>query len=143
MREAVHEAMSHIVSRFSHDALSSERLSGIEEGLRKRHPAFDGWPTDGELGLILLGWSLGPGFRLKGFSEAVEQYVPRFDLAAKAVTASFDPTWISLGGEIRKALRNAWVVLDRSLDDVLYWPVELTTCLQEQEREEEKRRTRT
>ena len=124
MRDAVRAALPFIAARFSDDAPSVD--VGV---LRRRYTAFDAWPADAQLGLIVLAWALGAGFNVKGFSDAVNVLEPDFAVAARAIPASTDPTRIALESICRQAFRNAAVVVRWDLNsDILYWPCELSDC---------------
>jgi hypothetical protein len=55
----------------------------------------------------------------------VNCYRPDFNRAARLLPLGSNPTLISIGGEARRAFRNAAVVLRHDLQDLLYWPLEL------------------
>lgn len=125
MRDVVRVALANIASRFSDDAPSVD-----ESALRARYSALEAWPADAQLGLYILAWVLGPGFSVPAFRESVNLLVPNFGRAASAITLDEnDPALITLSGMVRRAFRNAAVVMDWNLNpDLLYWPVDLTSC---------------
>ncbi len=127
MREAVRVALVTIAARFSDDAPSVDtRL------LRSRYSASGAWPADAELGLHILAWSLGPGFRLGEFGKTVNTLLPDFFSAAREVATAplmrSTPSLITLGAIAEKALENAAVVIRWNLNpDLLYWPLDLSS----------------
>lgn len=130
MRDAVRVALVTIAARFSDDAPSVDARI-----LRARFSALDVWPADSQLGLALLAWIYGPGFSMGRFRELTNALVPDFEAAAKAVDVGTEPTLVTLGGIVRCALGNGGVVMKRNLDpDVLYWPLNLTGCVQQKEK---------
>ena len=46
--------------------------------LEKRYLSLGVWPWDGQVSLLLMGWAMGPGFKLVGFQEAARRYAPDF-----------------------------------------------------------------
>ena len=50
----------------------------IYAGLEKRYLSLAAWPWDGQVSLLLMGWVLGPGFKLDGFQLAAKRYAPDF-----------------------------------------------------------------
>src|ERR1700755_2587788 len=99
MRDVVRDALETVAIRFSDDAPSIDTRV-----LRSRYRAYESWPADCELALVLLAWILGPGFKLPGFREALDGLVPDFESAASAVAFRNEgPTLITLGGIIRHA----------------------------------------
>jgi hypothetical protein len=47
-------------------------------GLEKRYLSLGVWPWDGQVSLLLMGWFMGPGFRLPEFQDAAQRYAPDF-----------------------------------------------------------------
>jgi hypothetical protein len=47
-------------------------------GLEKRYLSFPVWPWDGQVSLLLMGWVMGPGFKLEKFQLASQRYAPDF-----------------------------------------------------------------
>jgi hypothetical protein len=125
VRDTVRVAFSSIASRFSSDAPSVDAVA-----LRSRYRAFEAWPADAELGLIVLAWVLGPGFHIRGFREAVNAVVPEFDQSALLLGPGTTPTLVTLYGIARTGFRNATLVLRWDLNpDILYAPQELSRCI--------------
>jgi hypothetical protein len=62
------------------------KLTSFETSLRGRPPfaGFDGWPADGQLGLLSMAWAMGPLFRF-----------PKFEAAAAA------GDWLTMARECR------------------------------------------
>ncbi|MFF3286771.1 peptidoglycan-binding protein [Streptomyces sp. NPDC003023] len=57
------------ISEAAIDALVTRKLDAFETGLRRRQEfgQYDGWPADGQLGLLSMAWAMGDAFR--GFPE--------------------------------------------------------------------------
>lgn len=126
MRILVRAALENIAGRFSNEAPKADEL---EAKLTKRYPAFEAWPADAQLGLLLLGWALGPGFSLPGFKNTVDSLEPDFRHAAALVAPTGD-VGDPLRDIIRQCLRNADIVLQWALtDSVLYYPTDLSSCI--------------
>lgn len=120
----VRAALLATAARYSDETPSADTL---EAALLKRYAAFDAWPADGQLGLLILGWALGPGFSLPGLKRSLDVLVPDFMAASRAVQVDESkPTLIVLGGLARGCFRNAALVCRWNLrDEVLYWPSDL------------------
>lgn len=124
MREAVRAALGSFAARFSDGAPSFD-----ERVLRSRYGDTSVWPADGEFGLVLLAWALGPGFHLAGFRQALTGLVPDFDAAARSIGPGGNPSLVTIGGAARTALRNAAIVVRWNLpSEILYWPAALANC---------------
>lgn len=124
VRDAVRAVFAQITARFSDDAPSVD-----ERVLQSRYAAVDAWPADAQLWIMVLGWALGPGFSLAGFRQAVNQLVPDFVGAARAIGVGKTPTLVTLGGIARVGFGNAAIVVRFDLDpEVLYWPIDMTRC---------------
>lgn len=126
MRVLVRAALENIAGRFSDERPKADEL---EAKLTKRYPAFGAWPADAQLGLLLLGWLLGPGFSLSGFKNTVDSFDPDFRHAAALLAPAGD-----VGDPIRDIIRqcfgNASLVLQWMLvDSVLYYPTDLSSCV--------------
>ena len=52
--------------------------SDIVSSLEKRYLSFPVWPWDGQVSLLLMGWVMGPGFKLEKFQLAACTYAPDF-----------------------------------------------------------------
>ncbi|WNO71565.1 peptidoglycan-binding domain-containing protein [Streptomyces sp. AM8-1-1] len=54
------------------DALVTRKLDSFENSLRGRDmfAGYDGWPADGQLGLLSMAWAMGPLFRFPKFQAA-------------------------------------------------------------------------
>jgi hypothetical protein len=125
VRETVRVALTSIATRFSNDAPSVD-----PHVLRRRYGDTSVWPVDAELGLLVLAWTLGPGFAIRGFREALAELIPDFARAARAVGQSpSNPTLVTIGGIARCCLSNGAMVVKWDLDpEVLYWPLDLSKC---------------
>lgn len=124
MREVVRVGLRNATARFSDDAPLFD-----SRALRARYGPLDAWPADAELGLAVLAWSLGPGFTLRGFREALREVIPAFEAAARAVPIGESSAQIVLNSVARTCLRNGSVVVRWDLDpEILYWPLELSKC---------------
>jgi len=122
VREAVLTALQAIAVRFSDDAPSVDI-----DALVRRYSALGAWPADSQLGLLVLAWSLGPGFSLPGFAPAVNRLVPHFARAGAAIPIGKDATIVALNDIARAAFCNGSVVVHWNLyPDVLYWPLALS-----------------
>jgi hypothetical protein len=125
---SVDGALASIAARFSDEP---PRVEVLQAALRKRYAALEAWPSDAMLGLLTLGWVLGPGFALAAFREAVNRLEPDFALAGSvsfAEMAPKGPSFLLLAGIVRTCFTNAGIVVDRSLPDVLYWPLDLAAA---------------
>jgi hypothetical protein len=126
VRDVVRVALTHIAARFSDDAplpFAGERV------LRSRYSALGAWPADAEFGLTVLAWVLGPGFSMEGFKQAVNRLVPDFTKAAESIGAGSSPALVTLHGIARRSFRNASMVTRWNLNpDILYWPLDLSSC---------------
>jgi hypothetical protein len=124
VRDSVRVALDKIAAQFSDDAPSID-----ERALRSRYAAVDAWPADAELGLRVVAWALGPGFSMRGFRDAVNRLVPDFSEAASLIMLGPSPTAVSLTGIARRALFNGATVVRWNLNpDLLYWPLDLSSC---------------
>jgi hypothetical protein len=122
VREDVRRALDNLSMAF---VVEAPRVD--EAILAKRYSALRAWPADAQLGLMVLALVLGPGFRLAGFAEAVNQLVPDFIAASRAIGHGKTPTAIVLGGIARACFRNAQLVVHHSLDaNLLFWPTDLS-----------------
>ena len=55
----------------------------IESILSQRFPGYPAWPADGQLGLLSMGWAMGPYFHFPLFEESVNRMTPDFEKAAR------------------------------------------------------------
>ena len=126
MRAIVRAELENIAGRFSNESPKADEL---EAKLTKRYPAFEAWPADAQLGLLLLGWALGPGFSLPGFKDSVDTLEPDFFHAAALIAPAGD-VGDGLKAIARQCFRNADLVLRWQLvDSVLYYPIDLSSCI--------------
>ncbi|MEU0368953.1 peptidoglycan-binding domain-containing protein [Streptomyces sp. NPDC006283] len=60
------------ISQQAIDALVTRKLDSFENSLRGREmfAGYDGWPADGQLGLLSMAWAMGPLFRFPKFQAA-------------------------------------------------------------------------
>ncbi|MBH0779436.1 hypothetical protein [Nocardia bovistercoris] len=97
------------------DELLIGRLAELEHVLRGRAPfaEFDSWPADAQLGLLSMGWAMGPKFSLPEFEAAAA----RRDWTAAAelcrITSASDA---ARDDRDRRLFRNAAVVQESGAD---------------------------
>jgi hypothetical protein len=116
-------ALAGVAARFA----SEPRCLVDEATLLKRYAALEAWPADAQLGLVVLAWTLGSGFSLKGFAQAVNQLVPDYEAAARAIGPGKNPVAITIGEIARVCFFNASLVVRFDLKDTgLYWPTDLS-----------------
>ncbi len=128
VRDVVRVAWQNATARFSN--FSGDAPQVDERVLRARYGSLDAWPVDAELGLRVLAWTLGSGFSLRGFRDALSPVLPDFEGAARAIPMGADPTQIVLNAIARRALENGSVVMHWNLNpEILYWPLHLSCCM--------------
>ena len=128
VRPIVARAVSDILVVYSDDAVGDIRAR--DDRLTRIRPGFSAWPSDGQLGLHVLAWLLGPGFRDPALDAALcEGMVPDFHRAAEAAVNLRNgghPGVVGLHGIAAHALRNAGRVLHwNAPPETLYYPMVL------------------
>lgn len=78
-------------------------------GLEKRYLSVGVWPWDGQVSLLLMGWVMGPGFRLQEFQDAAQRYAPDFiEMSRQCVFQHRGHTGVmALGGKCRSGFEAA------------------------------------
>lgn len=127
VRDAVRVALRFTTAQFSvSNEVSPDAPSIDERVLRSKYGPLDAWPADAQLGLCLLAWTLGSGFSLRGFRDALRPVLPDFEGASRAIPVGSDPTQIALNGIARRCFENGSVVVRWDLNpEILYWPMGL------------------
>ena len=101
----------------------------MEGKLLKRYPTFAAWPADGQLGLLMMAWAIGPGFHKEEFRQAVVgKLIPDFRVAGAAcrIRDWGHPGVIALNAAVRQLFVNAGLVLDLGLRaDRVFYPMDL------------------
>lgn len=107
------------------DMVIDQRLDLNDSMLTRSFPGYVDWPSDGQLGLLGMAWSMGPAFRPK---------FPKFAAACDALdfdTASIEckedetgnPGLVARNRDQAILFKNAAVVIQQGLDrDTLFWP---------------------
>ena len=83
--------------------------SDIVSGLEKRYLSFPVWPWDGQVALLLMGWVMGPGFKLEKFQAAACIYAPDFrEMSRQCVFPHRGHTGVmALGDRCRRGFETA------------------------------------
>lgn len=109
------------------DALVTSKALEFETVLRRRFPAWDTWPADAQLAVLLMAWALGPSFHFVNLATALG----RPDFAIAALSCEMDATHNAglkpRNAAVKLCFTNASSVVRYGIDpEILHYPRAVT-----------------